>query len=67
MDNDHNNEDTVDSSDYKVPNVGFDAEHESTVIEITGMEQDLLAKVSFEYSNFVFQSKDHKKSFELLK
>ena len=43
MDND--NEDTVDSSEYKILNVGIVPEHESTVIDISGLAQDLLTKV----------------------
>ncbi|KAL7015425.1 hypothetical protein ACKWTF_016450 [Chironomus riparius] len=42
MDND--NDDTVDSSEYKVLNVGSENEHESTVIDISGLAQDLLTK-----------------------
>ena len=37
--------DTVDSSEYKVLNEGIVPEHESTVIDISGLAQDLLTKV----------------------
>jgi len=45
----NDNDDTVDSSEYKVLNVGYDPLHESTVVEISGLDQDLFAKVCIKH------------------